>query len=91
MFLAALLFFWICGKLQVQPVYVMFVLPVFAMLSNDRSRIKNAKTGHAQRSLRSLPDDYDPNAVVRMEYGYLIGDIIGLAGALLMRGKMPLY
>jgi hypothetical protein len=91
MFLAALLFFWICGKLQVQPVYAMFVLPVLAMLSNDRNRIKNAELGRAQRSLRSMPDEYDPNAVVRMEYGYLIGDIIGLIGALLVRGQLSLY
>jgi hypothetical protein len=69
----------------------MFALPVLAMLSNDRNRIKNAKLGRAQRSLRSMPDDYDPNAVVRMEYGYLIGDLIGLIGALLMRGQLPLY
>jgi hypothetical protein len=91
MFLAALLFFWVCGKLQVQPVYAMFVLPVFAMLSNDRNRINNAKLGRAQHSLRSMPDDYDPNAVVKMEYSYLIGDMLGLISALLMREQIALY
>jgi hypothetical protein len=62
MFLATLLFFWVCGKLQVYPVYAMFALPVFAMLSNDRNRINNAKLGRAQRSLQSIPNNYDPKA-----------------------------
>ncbi len=50
-----------------------------------------AKLGRDQLSLRSVPDDHDPDAVVRMEYGYLIGDLIGLIGALLTRGQLPSY
>lgn len=90
MFLALTIFVWVCGKIEVQPTYLMFVLPYLAVVRNNFKRIDNAEKGRTTVE-QMASEDYDPNLQVKMEYGYLIGDVAGWLVFLLILGRLPIY
>ena len=66
----------ICGKTEIRPTYLMFFIPYLAVVSNNFRRIDRAKK--RKPTVEEIAgEDYDPILQVRMEYGYLIGDISG--------------
>jgi hypothetical protein len=90
MFVALLIFVWICGKTEIQPTYLMFFLPYLAVVSNNFRRIDRAKK--SKPTVEEIAgEDYEPSLQLRMEYGYLIGDISGWLLFLLSLSRLPLY
>lgn len=79
---ATFLFFWICTKLSVRPVYAMFVFLLLAKESNYRWRIKHYRKHLAGSGF---------NEPVNQIYEDLIGFVIGFSLALFLRGQLPLY
>jgi hypothetical protein len=90
MFLALLIFVWVCVKIEVQPTYLMFVIPYFAVVSNNFKRVDNARKSNTIIA-QAVGEDYDPKLQVKMEYGYMAGDVLGWLTFLLSQGRMPLY
>lgn len=90
MFLALTVFVWVCDKIEVQPTYLMFILPYFAVVRNNFKRINNAEKGRTNVE-QMAGEDYDPHLQVKMEYGYLIGDVSGWLAFLLILGRLPIY
>jgi hypothetical protein len=88
MLIAASAFIWLCGRMQIQPTYLMFLLPYLAVMRNNFKRIDSAKRGNTNVA-RMAGSDYDSALQVRMEYGYLVGDIVGLLLPLLMISRLP--
>lgn len=88
MFIVIILFIWLCGKMQVQPTYLMFLLPYLAVLRGGFKRIDAAKKGNTTVE-RMAGDDYNAALQVRMEYGYLIGDVVGLFLPLFVLNRLP--
>ena len=93
MVVALLAFAWICGQMDVQPTLLMFLLPFFGVVSNDFDRIKRARMGATpvRAMLAKHGDGYDAAFQVKMEYGYLIGDVLGVLLTLLVLRPLPLY
>lgn len=90
MFIAVLIFFWICEKLQIQPSYLMFLLPVLFKSVNNIKRVRRARIVDAETS-QSTYLDPGISSVTSMMYGYLIGDMAGLMIALSAHEKLPFY
>lgn len=87
---ALLLFVWIAGAIGVRLSFAMFLIPFMLAMRNDFARIDRAQRG-ATPVARALGDDYDAGLQVKMEYGYLVGDVIGiLAVPFLLLGPLPL-
>jgi MFS family permease len=85
-----LLFAWIAGLIGIRLSYAMFLLPGVLAMWNDLTRIDRAKRGTTPVAL-ALGDRYDAALQVRMEYGYLTGDVIGiLAVPVLLFRSLPL-
>ena len=93
MFVALIIFIWFCGKIEVQPTYLMFLLPYLAVMSNNFKRINMAKEGKSRpkRMTDKLGATFDQKLQIRMEYGYLIGDLFGVCLFLLSLNRLPLY
>lgn len=91
-FISLLLFVWFCELIDIQPTYLMFLLPYFLMLSNDYKRIENTKNGktRTEQWLNDFNEPYNYRLQIKMEYGYLIGDLFGITIFLLLTNKLPL-
>lgn len=74
MFLSLWIFIWSCKKIEVQPTFLMFVLPYFAVMRNDCKRLDRALSLRNELGLQITEDGYDPTLQIKMEYGYLAGD-----------------
>jgi hypothetical protein len=90
MFVALLIFIWLCGRIEIQPTYLMFFLPYLAVVTNNFRRIDRAKKSRPTVE-ESAGEDYDPRLQVKMEYGYLLGDVSGWILFLLSLSRLPLY
>jgi hypothetical protein len=86
---ALLLFVWIAGLIGVHLSYAMFFIPFVLAMRNDFTRINRAKRGTTPVAL-ALGEDYDAGFQARMEYGYLVGDVIGILVPVLLLGPLPL-
>lgn len=83
---AVYIFVWLCHKLGVQATLTMFIIPYLLTVSTDFKRIKRAESGRRMMGI-SLVETGEPHYgsekfqsfLVRNEYGYLIGDILGLS------------
>jgi len=85
-----LLFAWIAGLIGVRLSYAMFLFPFVLAMRNTLTRIDRAKRGTTPVALE-LGDQYNATLQVRMEYGYLAGDVIGiLAVPTLLLRSLPL-
>ena len=85
---AVLLFVWVAGLIGIRLTYLMFLIPFFLSMRNDYARIDRARRGTTPVAL-AAGHSYDPDFQVKMEYGYLVGDIVGLAIPLLFVGTLP--
>lgn len=85
---ALLLFVWIAGLIGVNLSYAMFFIPFALLMRNGFTRIDRAKRGTTPVAL-ALGEDYDAGFQVRMEYGYLVGDVIGILVPVLLLGPLP--
>lgn len=90
MFIALIIFFWVCGKIEVQPTYSMFLLPFILVMMNCFQRIDAAKKGRTISALM-LRGDYDAKFAVKIEYGYLVGNLFGIGLFFLLLNRLPLY
>ena len=85
-----LLFAWIAWLIGIHLSYAMFLFPFVLAMRNNLTRIDRAKRGTTPVAL-ALGDQYDAALQVRMEYGYLAGDVIGiLAVPTLLLRSLPL-
>ena len=84
-----LLFVWIAGLIGVRLSYAMFLIPYVLVMRNDFKRIHRAKRGTTTVAL-ALGENYDAVFQVRMEYGCLVGDVIGIIVPVLLIGPLPL-
>ena len=90
MILALTVFVWVCGKIEIELTYLMFVLPYFLVVMNGWKRIAKAKKGRTIVETVA-GEDYDPGLQIRMEYGYLVGDTVGWLAFLLYNGSLSIY
>lgn len=82
---------YFCGKLSVQPLLTMLIIPYLIILLKGFKRIRRAKSGRrmAEISYEVTGDMYHGSEkfqsfLVRHEYGYSLGDLLGLStGAVL--------
>jgi len=82
---------WLCGKLNVQPLLRMLIIPYLIIFLTGFYRIKKAKSGRrmVEISYQETGDPYHGSEefqffLVRHEYGYFLGDLFGLlVGAML--------
>jgi hypothetical protein len=82
---------WLCGKLNVKPLLTMLIIPYLIILLKGFKRIRRAKSGRrmAEISLEETGEIYHGSEkfqsfLVRHEYGYFLGDLLGLSvGAVL--------
>lgn len=81
-FLATLAVTWVCRWIHVDAVYAMFVLPLFAMLSNDAQRVRRAKNAFTFAGVNFTEDPDARPAVVATETANLWADVIGFAIAI---------
>jgi len=81
-FIAVFFIFLLCKLFSIKPDILMVVIPLILRINNDNNRIKRAKKGEAtvKRVFESSDEleNYDQKHDIRIEYSYLIGDVIGL-------------
>lgn len=77
---------YLCGKLIVQPLLTMLIIPYLIILLKGFKRIRRAKSGRrmAEISYEVTGELFHGSEkfksfLVRNEYGYLLGDILGLS------------
>lgn len=87
-FLATLAVTWVCKWLKVDPVYAMFALPLFAMLSNDAQRVRRAKNAFTFAGVDFTDNPDARPAVVATETANLWADVIGFAIAIVCISPM---
>lgn len=75
-----------CGKLGVQPLLTMLIIPYLLVLLKGFKRIRRAKSGRrkAEISYEVTGEIFHGSEkfqsfLVRHEYGYLVGDVLGLS------------
>ena len=87
---ALLLFVWIAGLIGLRLSFAMFLIPFILAMRNNFTRIDRAKRGATPVAL-ALGDNYDAGSQVKMEYGGLAGDVVGiLVVPFLLLGPLPL-
>lgn len=76
---------WLCGKLNVQPLLRMLIVPYLIIFLTGFYRIKKTKSGRrmVEISYQETGDPYQGSEefqsfLVRHEYGYFLGDLLGL-------------
>jgi len=81
-FIAVFFIFLLCKLFSIKPDILMVVIPLILRINNDNNRIKRAKKGEAtvKRVFESSDEleNYDQKHDIRIEYSFLIGDVIGL-------------
>lgn len=84
-------FAWVCSLMDVQPTMLMVLLPFVGVLKNDLDRIRQARRGATpvRTSLEIEGENYDSGLQVKMEYGYLYGDIAGVLLMILALRPLP--
>jgi len=87
-FLATVAVVWICKWLGVQQAYAMFVLPLFAMLSNDAQRIRRAKNAFTFAGVDFTQDPDARPAVVATETANMWADVLGFAVGIVLISPM---
>lgn len=72
---------WLIGFIDIQPTWLMFLIPGFLLLQNDYMRIKKAKAGDSGAARILMQNDeldaYNQELDLRIEYGRTIGDVAG--------------
>lgn len=79
---------WICYKFEVQPIFIMFAIPIFLIVLKSLNEITKIKKGYSlaeamTKDLQALkgqklnPNNYR-TLLVRREYANLISKILGL-------------
>ena len=78
---AALLASWLIHKIGQSPSWLMFLIPGYFMVRNDRMRISRVKTGRSnlKRSFQQTgePESYDQRHDLWTEQAHLAGDVVG--------------
>jgi len=82
--LCVLLSFWILHRLSVQPVWLMFLLPLWLQDRNARKRLARARSGMTPVA-QAAGESYDADFQVKLEWGYRIGDYVGIVAPLAVR------
>lgn len=85
---AVFVFIWVAGLFDIRLAYLMFFVPLVLSIRNDANRIDRARRGTTPVA-RVAGNDYDAKFQVKMEYGYLIGDIAGITLPLLFISRLP--
>lgn len=83
---AVYFFVWLCSKLKVQPTLTMLIIPYLLTVSTDFKRIRRAESGVRMAEISweetgelHYGSEKFKSFLVRNEYGYLLGDILGLS------------
>jgi hypothetical protein len=91
MFLATIAVGWIAGMFDRGPSITLFILPLVAMILNNRSRIRNSQIALAQSQISMEPSDVaSRERVVSMEVGHLWSDLLGFAIGIIFLSPMPI-
>ena len=85
---AILTFVWVASIFDIQLAILMFLIPLALSIRNDIDRIRRASTGATPVRL-AVGENYDAAFQVKMEYGYLAGDVAGVVVPLLFLGPLP--
>lgn len=81
-------FVYAAGRMGVAPSFLMFVVPHLGVMFTDFRQIDAAKAGGCLVLRRRLPPE-DAALRVRMEYGSMAGDVLGLWLPLLLLSGPP--
>jgi len=79
----------VAALIGIQLAYLMFLLPLYLLMKNDLVRISHAKRGVSRTALE-LGDNYDKDLAVRTEFGYMVGDVVGMAIPVFVVSPLPL-
>ncbi len=88
MFAVMQCFVYAAGRMGVTPSFLMFVVPHLGVMFMDFRQIDAAKAGGCLILRRRLPPE-DATLRVRMEYGSMAGDVLGLWLPLLLLSGPP--
>jgi hypothetical protein len=92
-FVAFMVVIWFSRLIEVQPTLLMFLIPFYLIVNKNYKRIysaKNSRTAVEQVS-KKFGTSFDSQLQVKMEYGYLSGDILAIVIFFLITHELPLY
>ena len=82
---------WLCSKLNVQPMLTMLIIPYLLIVLKGFKRIRRAESGVRMAEISweetgelHYGSEKFKSFLVRNEYGYLLGDILGLSLGVLL-------
>lgn len=90
-FLATYAVNWICGWLEVDIAFLMLLIPLYLMVSNDLNRIRQAQTAESFAGVDISDEPEIRQGMISTERNNLAADLIGYAIAIALLSPMPIF